>query len=88
MVHRLQGLGQVDAELFAVEEGGHQLVEIEIAAGAAGHVVHRLFAVMTFDDLRHGLAAERGLDVGLVVHRKADDELVAAGRADAMQDLP
>ena len=45
-----------------VERRRHELVEVEVAARAAGHVIHEPALVMPGDDLLHRLARQRHLD--------------------------
>ena len=85
--HRLQRLGVGGAQLVGEEHGRDQAREIEIAAGAAGHVVGELPLVVPGHDLLQLLDRERGLDLGVQVDREADDEVLAGQAADPAHDL-
>src|SRR5690606_29547744 len=79
--------GKICAELLGIQEGRHDLVEVEIAAGAAGYIVHEFVAVVAFDDFGQRLPAQRHFHVRLVIDCKADDEIVAAYATNATHHL-
>ena len=49
--HGLERLGVGHAQLLGEQERGHEVVEVEIAARAAGHVVDQAAFVVVGDDL-------------------------------------
>ena len=83
----LEGLGEGWAEPFLVQERRHQLVEVEVAAAAAGDVVDEGALVVPGDDLAERLDRERDLDVGIAAEGHADDEVVADEAANSPHDL-
>jgi len=82
-----QPLGQIGAEVLGILKAGQELVEIEIAARADGDIIHQPLGVVQRHDLDHFVMAEAHGLVGIVVHRQADDEIRAAGGADARHDF-
>ena len=88
MAHRaLQPLGVLHPEIVGVLEGGDDLVGVEVAAGAAGDVVHELAFVVPGHHLAQVVDAHRHRAGGVDAHGNTDDELVAHPGANALHDL-
>jgi hypothetical protein len=83
----LEGGGERHAVLVLVHDGRDQLAEVEIAAGAAGDVVHQSAFVMIARDLLQLLERKGDLDVGVDTDSKADDEVLARVFSDALDHL-
>lgn len=82
-----QRFGKRRAQLVRVDEGRHQLVEVEVAAGAAGDIIDEAALVVPGDDLGQGFQRQRHADIGIAADRHADDEVVAGALANACDDL-
>jgi hypothetical protein len=65
-----------------------KLVKIEIAAGAAGHVIDETTRVVPGDDLLEVFQRQRHVDIRIAIDRHADDEVVARVISDAFDNLP
>ncbi len=78
--------GERHAELLLVQRDRDDRVEVEIRAGAAGHVVHRPPLVVPRDDLGELRHRQRGRGARVHRDRQADDEVLATRGPDPFQD--
>ena len=84
--HLLQRLGVRHTQLVGVEDVGDDAGPIEVASGAAGHVIHKLTLVMPSDDVLQLLDRLRNWARRIHVDGKSDDEVVTRHPADAFHD--
>ncbi len=83
--HRFQLRGQRCGQLFGMGEGRDDALEFQIAAIAAGDVVHMRRWRRASATISHKLlGAEGDTEGGGIADREADDEVLAAGAADAL----
>ena len=84
--HAFEDFGNGGGEFFGEEEGGHQPLEIKIAAMAAGDVVDLACGIVQGHDFGERLDRQgdvMGIGGG---DGEAHDEILAAGAADAVDD--
>ena len=85
--HVLQRSGERFAVSTRIQRCRHQLVEVEVAARAAGDAVDQLTLVVPGDDPCTSASPSDAGDSGSTLTAKPDDELFAARPADTLQDL-
>ena len=81
-----KGAGQWYALLFAMYEGRHDAIIIDVVARTAGDVIKIAAAIMQFDHCLEIFQSHQKRGVVGIANRHADDEIVTAGAADSFDD--